>query len=117
MTVVQVAGIAIVFCAHGLAPIADIAGVVVDFAARGIVSSSRIVDAAPWSAPRVAPPPLWLLLVCQASLCAAWFGRPPPWRRRARRVRMARVSWPRRLGAAAAFVVRAYMRLARRRVR
>ncbi len=82
MTVVQVAGIAIVLCAHGLAPIADIAGVIVDFAARAIVSSSRLVDAAPWSAPRVAPPPLWLLLACQASLCAAWFGRPPPWRRR-----------------------------------
>jgi competence protein ComEC len=82
MTVVQLAGIAIVISAHGLAPIADIAGVIADSAARGIVSSSRFVDAAPWSAPRVAPPPLWLLLVCQASLCAAWFGRPPPWRRR-----------------------------------
>lgn len=83
MTIVQVAGIAIVICAHGLAPIADIAGVIVDFAARGIVSTSRIVDAAPWSAPRVAPPPLWLVLACQLSLCATWFGRPPPWRRRA----------------------------------
>ena len=82
MTVVQVAGTATVLFAHGLAPIADIAGVVVDFAARGIVASSRLVDAAPWSAPRVAPPPLWLLLACQASLCLAWFGRPPPWRRR-----------------------------------
>jgi competence protein ComEC len=82
MTIVQVAGIAIVLCAHGLAPIADFAGIIADIAARGIVSSSRIVDAAPWSAPRVAPPPLWLLLACQASLCAAWFGRPPPWRRR-----------------------------------
>jgi len=65
-----------------LAPIADFAGLIVDFAARGIISSSRIVDAAPWSAPRVAPPPLWLLLACQACLCVAWFGRPPPWRRR-----------------------------------
>jgi beta-lactamase superfamily II metal-dependent hydrolase len=82
MTIVQVAGIAIVLCAHGLAPIADIAGIVVDLAARAIVSTSRIVDAAPWSAPRVAPPPLWLLLACQLSLCLAWFGRPPPWRRR-----------------------------------
>jgi competence protein ComEC len=82
MTIVQVAGIAIVLCAHGLTPIADIAGVIVDFAARGIVSSSLIVDAAPWSAPRVAPPPLWLLLACQLSLCLTWFGRPPPWRRR-----------------------------------
>jgi competence protein ComEC len=82
MTIVQIAGIAIVLFAHGLAPIADIAGVVVDFAARGIIISSRLVDVAPWSAPRVAPPPLWLLLACQASLCAAWFGRPPPWRRR-----------------------------------
>jgi competence protein ComEC len=71
-----------VLCAHGLAPIADIAGVIVDIAARAIVSSSRFVDAAPWSAPRVAPPPLWLVFACQASLCAAWFGRPPPWRRR-----------------------------------
>jgi competence protein ComEC len=83
MTIVQVAGIAIVLCAHVLAPIADIAGVITDLAARGIVSTSRIVDAAPWSAPRVAPPPLWLLLACQLSLCLTWFGRPPPWRRRA----------------------------------
>ena len=82
MTIVQLAGIAIVVSAHGLAPIADIAGVIVNLAARAIVSSSRLVDAVPWSAPRVAPPPLWLLLACQASLCAAWFGRPPPWWRR-----------------------------------
>ena len=82
MTVVQVAGIAIVFCTARMAPIADIAGIVVGIAARGIVSSSNIVDAAPWSAPRVAPPPLWLLLACQLSLCLAFFGRPPPWRRR-----------------------------------
>jgi ComEC/Rec2-related protein len=84
MTVVQVAGIASVLCAGvpAFSPLADVAGAIVDLAARGIVSSSLIVDAAPWSAPRVAPPPLWLLFACQASFCVTWFSRPPPWRRR-----------------------------------
>ena len=77
MTVVQVAGIAIVLCAHGFAPIADLAGLIANFAARAIVSSSHIVDAAPWSAPRVPPPPLWLLLASFYKVKKStprWFG-------------------------------------------
>ncbi len=89
---------------HGLAPIADIAGVIADLAARGIVSTSHIVDAAPWSAPRVAPPPLWLLLACQLSLWPGMVRPSAPMAPAHRRVRMADVSGPRRLGAAAPIV-------------
>jgi competence protein ComEC len=72
MTVVQVAGLALLAGA-GLHPsLAVIPAVVARWAATGIVSSAGLVDLVPWAAWTLVPPPLWLAAVVVAAWWAMW---------------------------------------------
>lgn len=87
MTVVQMAGLALVFLALVHPALAAPPALVAALAARGITESARVVDWAGWSAPRVPPPPLWLVVGGVALWWGAWHAR----RLRARR--LAAVLW------------------------
>jgi competence protein ComEC len=83
MSVVQVVGLVVVACDPWNSSLAALAGQAVDFSARAIVESARLVDIARWTALRVAPPPLWLVAVCQACWAITWLDGPHRPRRRA----------------------------------
>lgn len=80
MTIVQLAGLAAVAASAVHPVLAKTPGLVAVLAARGITDSAYAVDFAPWSAPHVPPPPLWLTMAGVAS----WWG---VWQPRRRRVR------------------------------
>jgi competence protein ComEC len=73
MSLVQVAGLAVVACGAVHPLLAWPAGVVATLAARGITESARAVDLAPWLAPHVPPPPLWLAALVVALWWGAWW--------------------------------------------
>jgi competence protein ComEC len=73
MGVVQVAGM-VVTAFDRVESIAATAGWVAHLGASGLVSSARLVDAAPWLTARVPPPPVLLIAVYYASLLAALAG-------------------------------------------
>ena len=73
MALVQVGGI-VVSCLGGVQTIAAPAGWVAHAAAAGLVGSARLVDAAPWLATRVPPPPLTLVAAYYLGLAVALLG-------------------------------------------
>ena len=70
MTLVQVGGM-VVALADSVPAVASVGGWVAHHAAATIVSTSALVDAAPWLARRVPPPALGLVLLYYAALAAA----------------------------------------------
>jgi competence protein ComEC len=73
MSVVQMAGIAVVVCGAIHPVLTWPAGSLAILAARGITESARAVELAPWSAPHVPPPPLWLAVLIVAAWWSAWW--------------------------------------------
>jgi competence protein ComEC len=82
MTIAQVGGLVVLGVAGWMPPLAFAIGYVSHLAAYGLVESARLVDLAPRLAMRMAPPPLWLVLITEACCCAMWFVR-DGWPRRA----------------------------------
>jgi competence protein ComEC len=74
MGLVQVAGLASVL-AGGVEWVAASAGWVAHAAADALVESARLVEAAPWLAVRVPPPPVGLTAMYYAALAAILMGR------------------------------------------
>lgn len=74
MGLVQVAGLASVL-AGGVEWVAAPAGWVAHAAADALVESARLVEAAPWLAVRVPPPPVGLIAMYYAALAAILMGR------------------------------------------
>jgi competence protein ComEC len=73
MAVVQFAGVVMAACAGWWSTGARGAGIVADYAARGLVQSSAVVDAAPWLVWRVAPGSLFWPACFYAGLFACVF--------------------------------------------
>jgi competence protein ComEC len=72
MTIVQMAGLVTVALASVHPTLAAPSAAVATLAARGITESALAVDLAPWSAPHVPPPPLWLVVSMVAMWWTAW---------------------------------------------
>ena len=70
MTLVQVAGMAAVGLTWLWPDAAPLAGWVAHVAVEGLIGSAALIDIAPWLTRRLAPPPLWVMVVYYASLVA-----------------------------------------------
>jgi competence protein ComEC len=70
MTVVQIAGMAIVGVAWSNAEVGRWLGGIVHFAVEGLIGSAAIVDVLPWLTRRLAPPSMYVTLLYYASLVA-----------------------------------------------
>lgn len=81
MTVIQIAGLALVALASVAEPFARSAAALAHAATTGLVESTRLVDALPWLVRRVPPPPAILIGAYYGGLAAAL----APWRRPALR--------------------------------
>lgn len=66
MSIIQVAGLAVVAAAAVSAGIASAGGFIAHAATLGLLRSARLVDVAPWLVLDLPPPALWLM--------AAWYG-------------------------------------------
>lgn len=78
MTVVQIAGMAVVGLTWVSPELARFAGWIGHLAVEGLIGSATLVDYVPWLTRRVAPPPAWIMAAYYASLIAvatATFGR------------------------------------------
>lgn len=70
MTVVQIAGMAVVVVSSVSVDLALAAGWIAHVGVEGLIGSAALVDYLPWLTRRVAPPPWWAIGVYYASLVA-----------------------------------------------
>jgi ComEC/Rec2-related protein len=83
MAIAQIGGfVVVVATACWLTPIALAAGYVTHLAAYGLVESARLVELCPQVALRLAPPPLWVVILAECSAIACWLPRHCTLRRR-----------------------------------
>jgi competence protein ComEC len=75
MSVVQVAGMAALGAAAVHPGLAIVPAALARVAAGGIVGSAGLVDAAPWAAWTLTPPPLWLAIAVLTTWWAMWHVR------------------------------------------
>ena len=68
MTVVQMAGMAVVALASVSTELARCCGWIAHVAVEGLIGSAGLVDVCPWLSRRLAPPPLWIVGLYYASL-------------------------------------------------
>jgi ComEC/Rec2-related protein len=73
MAIAQISGLVILAAtASWLTPIAWTAGYLSHLAAYALVESARVVDFVPHAALRLAPPPLWLVILAECCGAACW---------------------------------------------
>lgn len=87
MSLAQIAGLAALVLGAIDPRLAAAAGWAAHFGAWGLVESARFVDAAPWTAFRVPPPPTWIVLTYYGALAARLAPSLPSTARRASLVR------------------------------
>jgi competence protein ComEC len=75
MTIAQIGGLVVLATAGWMTPLASSAGYVAHLAAYGLVESARLVDVFPHAALRVAPPPLWVVIIAECTGGALWLVR------------------------------------------
>ena len=73
MTVVQIAGMAVVVLASFSSECARATGWVAHLAVEGLIGSAALVDVFPWLSRRLAPPPLWIIAMYYGSLLVLSF--------------------------------------------
>jgi competence protein ComEC len=83
MTVVQGAGLVLLAAAAVHPAVAAVPAAVARWAADGIVHSAGLVDAMPWTAWTLVPPPLWLTVTAIAAWWILWESGGHPRRRTA----------------------------------
>jgi competence protein ComEC len=76
MTIVQLAGM-MTLVASSVPPFAALCGTIAHVAAVALVRSADLVDLAPWTVMRVAPPPLWLVCAYFLAWAGLWIPRVP----------------------------------------
>jgi competence protein ComEC len=77
MTIVQIAGMAVVVVSSVSADLARAAGWIAHVGVEGLIGSAALVDYVPWLTRRLAPPPWWVIGVYYASLVAIVRGTLP----------------------------------------
>lgn len=73
MTVVQIAGMAVVALASLSTELARASGWVAHIAVEGLIGSAALIDVLPWLSRRLAPPPLWIIATYYGSLIVLAF--------------------------------------------
>ena len=68
MTIVQIAGMAVVAVTSFSAELARAAGWIAHLGVEGLIGSAAVVDVLPWLTRRLAPPPWWIIGIYYASL-------------------------------------------------
>ena len=71
MTIVQIAGIVVVFASVCLPGLAPAIGWIAHLGVEGLIGSAAVVDWMPWLTRRLAPPPLWLMTIYYGALVIA----------------------------------------------